>query len=172
MFCRKGGMFYARDMVTKSKQSLGTTNRVKAARLLAAKNQATELPSLNKGMAKVYLSASSPEFNTRTWQEVMDRYVAAGVESTKERKQRAFRSRPFFVLGKIKLIDTSAEHLFSVLEHRKSGNSTHHYLKRLHNYALHLGWLLSPVMAEAAWPSIRSKKFHAIDRGSWPRKPT
>jgi hypothetical protein len=52
------------------------------------------------------------------------------------------------------LLDTEANHLFAVLEHRKAGNSAHHYLRRLHNYALHLGWLLAPVMADAAWPPI------------------
>ena len=59
-------------------------------------------------------------------------------------------------------MDTEAGHLLAVLQHRRAGNSTHHYLRRLHNYALHLGWLLMPVMAEAAWPEIRSKKFTAI----------
>jgi len=92
----------------------------------------------------------------------MEKYVASGVESTKDRKERAFRSRPFVGLHKLKLIDTSAEHFFSVLEHKKAGTSTNHYLRRLHNYALHLGWLLSPVMADAAWPVVRGKKFSAI----------
>ncbi len=72
------------------------------------------------------------------------------------------RSRPFVGLHKLKLIDTSAEHFFSVLEHKKAGTSTNHYLRRLHNYALHLGWLLSPVMADAAWPVVRGKKFSSI----------
>ena len=162
MFRRKGGMFYARDTVTLGKQSLGTTDRVEASRLLAAKNQAVEQPSLNKGMAKVYLSAASPEFTSRTWTDVMEKYVTSGAESSKARKQRAFRSRPFVGLHKLKLIDTSAEHLYAVLEHRQAGNSTHHYLRRLHNFALHLGWLLAPVMAEAAWPTVHSKKFCAV----------
>ena len=48
MFRRKGGVFYARDTVTLGKQSLGTIDRVEASRLLAAKNQAIEQPSLNK----------------------------------------------------------------------------------------------------------------------------
>jgi hypothetical protein len=144
------------------KQSLGTRDRVEAARLLAAKNQAQEQPALNKGMAKVYLSAASPEFISRTWTDVMERYVTSGVDSTRARKERAFRSRPFVALHKLKLIDTAAEHLFAVLEHKQAGNSTNHYLRRLHNFALHLGWLLSPVMADAAWPTIRSKKFIAL----------
>ena len=162
MFRRKGGMFYARDTATRSKESLGTKDREQASRLVAAKNQAQEQPALNKGMAKVYLAAASPEFALRTWTDVMEKYVTSGAESSKDRKERAFRSRPYVGLHKLKLIDTAAEHLFAVLEHQKAGNSTHHYLRRLHNFALHLGWLLAPVMAEAAWPAIHSKKFCAV----------
>jgi len=162
MFRRKGGMFYARDTATMSKESLGTKDREQASRLVAAKNQAQEQPALNKGMAKVYLAAASPEFALRTWTDVMEKYVTSGAESSKDRKERAFRSRPYVGLHKLKLIDTAAEHLFAVLEHKKAGNSTHHYLRRLHNFALHLGWLLAPVMAEAAWPAVHSKKFCAV----------
>ena len=59
-------------------------------------------------------------------------------------------------------MDTEAAHLLAVLEHERAGNSAHHYLRRLHNYALHLGWLLMPVMADAAWPDVRKRKFTAI----------
>ena len=57
---------------------------------------------------------------------------------------------------------TQIDHLFAVLEHKKSGNAAHHYLRRIHNYALHLGWLLAPVMADAAWPAVRKKHYEAI----------
>ncbi len=62
-------------------------------------------------------------------------------------------------------MDTEAAHLLAVLEHERAGNSAHHYLRRLHNYALHLGWLLMPVMADAAWPEVRKRKFTAITEG-------
>ncbi|HSI86565.1 MAG: hypothetical protein ACAI35_13970 [Candidatus Methylacidiphilales bacterium] len=88
--------------------------------------------------------------------------MKSGVESTKDRKERAFRSKPFAILRKTKVVDTEADHLFAVLDHKKGRDSTHHYLKRLHNFALHLGWLLSSVMAEAAWPSIRRQSFVAL----------
>ncbi|SDT91054.1 Phage integrase family protein [Verrucomicrobium sp. GAS474] len=162
IFRRNGGTYYARDTVTMKKESLGTQDLSQARRLIAAKNQAVEQPSLNKSMAKAYLSATSPEFTQRTWTDVMEMYVKSGVESTRDRKERAFRSRPFAMLRPVKIIETEAIHLFTVLEHKKAGNSTYHYLKRLHNFALHLGWLLAPVMAEAAWPTMRRKKFEAI----------
>lgn len=71
---------------------------------------------------------------------------ATSAEETRDRKERAFRSRPFAALKMTKLLDTEAIHLLNAIEHKQAGNSTHHYLRRLYNYALHLGWLISPVM--------------------------
>jgi integrase len=165
MFCRAGGNFYARDKITGRSESLGTADRNVAKQLLAARNQAAAQPQLNRTMAKAYLSAKSPDLLTRTWADVMEHYSATGVESTRKRKATAFRSRPFALLRSITLMDTEAGHLLAVLQHERAGNSAHHYLRRLHNYALHLGWLLMPVMADAAWPEVRKKKFTAITEG-------
>jgi integrase len=164
LFRRGGGVFYLRDTETLAKLSLRTRDRVEANRLLAAKNQSVEQPSLNRSMAKVYLSASSPKFASRTWGDVIDRYAASGSPSSQLRKARVFRSRPYLAMRRLKLIDTEAEHLLTVMEHKQAGNSTIHYTRRLHNHALYLGWLVSPVMAEAAWPKVKSKKFTAITR--------
>jgi hypothetical protein len=81
----------------------------------------------------------------------MEHYVKSGVESPRDRKQRTFRSRPFAMFRTLILMDTEAIHILSVLEHRQTGNSTHHYTRRLHNFAFHLGWLLILIMADAAW---------------------
>jgi integrase len=159
---RAYGIYYSLDKESGRRESLETTHKIEAAKLVSAKNDTIQQPALNKGMAKVYLSAASPEFASRTWSDVMEHYVKSGVESTRDRKERAFRSRPFAALKMTKLLDTEAIHLLNAIEHKQAGNSTHHYLRRLHNYALHLGWLISPVMAEAAWPALRKKKFTAI----------
>jgi hypothetical protein len=162
MFRRASGNFYARDKITGRSESLGTSDRTQAKQLLAARNQAAAQPQLNRTMAKAYLSAKSPDLLTRTWADVMEHYSVTGVESTRKRKATAFRSRPFAHLRELTLLDTEAAHLLAVLEHERAGNSAHHYLRRLHNYALHLGWLLMPVMADAAWPEVRKRKFTAI----------
>src|SRR5271163_4039577 len=162
MFRRAGGNYYSRDRINGRSESLGTADRNVAKQLLAARNQAAAQPQLNRTMAKAYLSAKSPDLLTRTWADVMEHYSVTGVESTRKRKATAFRSRPFAHLREIALLDTEAAHLLAVLEHERAGNSAHHYLRRLHNYALHLGWLLMPVMADAAWPEMRKKKFTAI----------
>jgi hypothetical protein len=41
----------------------------------------------------------------------MEHYVKSGVESTRDRKERAFRSRPFAALKMTKLLDTEANGL-------------------------------------------------------------
>ena len=162
MFRRNGGNYYTRDKVTGRAETLGTTDAMTARQLLAARNQAAAQPQLNRTMAKAYLAAKSPDLITRTWADVVTHYTASGVESTRDRKKRAFRSKPFAALLNLALMDTEASHLLAVLDHKRAGNSTHHYLKRLHNYTLHLGWLLAPVMADAAWPPVRKRKFSAI----------
>jgi integrase len=162
MYRRNGGSYYAKDKITGKAESLGITDKAAAKQLLVARNQAVAQPQLNRSLAKAYLSAKSPELLTRTWADVMEHYVKSGLESTRDRKERAFRSRPFAILRAVKLVDTEAIHVLTIIEHKKAGNSTLHYLRRLHNFALHLGWLLAPVMAEAAWPTVRKKKFTAI----------
>jgi integrase len=164
MFRRAGGNYYSRDKTNGRSESLGTADRTVAKQLLAARNQAAAQPQLNRTMAKAYLSAKSPDLLTRTWADVMTHYTASGVESTRKRKATAFRSSPFALLRGVTLMDTKAAHLLAVLQHERTGNSAHHYLRRLHNYALHLGWLLMPVMADAAWPEVRKRKFMAITK--------
>jgi hypothetical protein len=148
VFPRKNGVFYFQDKITGKQRSARTKDKVVADRLLAAKNQSVEQPMLNRSMAKTYLAAKSPELMERTWTDVIGRYAKGGTPESEDRKERAFRSQPFARLLKVKLIDTEADHLFAVLEHKKAGNAAHHYLRRIHNYAMNLGWLLAPVMAE------------------------
>jgi integrase len=162
LYQRENGIFYLQDKITGKQQSTRTKDASAAKRLLAGKNQSVEQPMLNRSMAKTYLSAKSPELMERTWEDVMDHYARSGIEATRDRKERAFRSQPFARLRKVKLLDTEADHIFAVLEHKRAGNAAHHYLRRIHNYALHLGWLLAPVMADAAWPPVRKKHFEAI----------
>jgi hypothetical protein len=144
LYQRENGIFYLQDKITGKQQSTRTKDDSAAKRLLAGKNQSVEQPMLNRSMAKAYLSAKSPELMERTWENVMEHYAQSGVEATRERKERAFRSQPFLRLRK------------------RAGNAAHHYLRRIHNYAIHLGWLLATVMADAAWPPVRKKHFEAI----------
>jgi hypothetical protein len=71
LYRRTNGTFYAQDNDTGKQTSFCTKDRGEAAGLLAARNQAVAQPILNVAMAKVYLSAKSPELLTRTWGELI-----------------------------------------------------------------------------------------------------
>jgi hypothetical protein len=62
IYQRGGKNFYAKDTKTGRAFSLNTSDEHEAKRLVTAKNQSTEQPCLNVAMARVYLSAQSPEF--------------------------------------------------------------------------------------------------------------
>ena len=66
------GRYYAQDGITGQQQSLGTTNRAEATRLLCALNEAEYQPAFNAHLARTYLSAGDPEIVKRNWQWVMD----------------------------------------------------------------------------------------------------
>jgi integrase len=131
-------------------------------RLIAAKNQAADIPQLNRAMAKVYASAASPQLMERTWREVMDAYVNKSVPTTRPRVARAFRSEPFKVLGRIKVNETDPTAFWAVLNHKKAGNSTNHYLRRAQNFAWGMRWLFEPVIPGPEWPKVKKKRTVAI----------
>ena len=58
------------------------------------------------------------------------------------------------------LVETTGEDLLTIMH--ANGNCVCHYLRRLHNLAVNLGWLAWPVLAKAAWPKIRSQSKRAI----------
>ena len=162
IFQRSNQVYYLQDRVTGKQTSLRTTSRVEAERLFAARNQAVEQPAMNVCMAKAYLAGRSPQLGTRTWDAVMVALEKRGRESTQERCARAMKSEPFSLLRKIPLIETDSQLFLDVLHHKRAGTSTNAWLRALHNFALNLGWLLSPVMARNAWPTIVYKKVYAI----------
>jgi integrase len=91
---------------------------------------------------------------------VMDQMQTHGKDSTKSRCTRAMKSRAFDALRPIKLVETTAEDFLTILNNGKV--SVVHYLKRLHNLALGLGWLAFPVLAPRLWPKLRFKSKRGI----------
>jgi integrase len=155
LFRRSNGTYYAHENETGKQTSLVTKNRGEAVGLLAAKNQAVAQPILNVAMAKVYLSAKSPELLTRTWGELIQ-LMADGYSGPTATRWRKFQiSAPMRMLANLPIYLTEATHLLAVLDHKRAGVSTNVWLRILHNRALDLGWLLAPVMAKRAWPKIK-----------------
>jgi integrase len=162
MYKRKSGVFYAKDRKTGQRLSLATNDLAEAKRLLTAKNQATEQPCLNVAMARVYLSAQSPEFVSRNWGHLIE-LVAQGYEGATAVRWRKFAiSAPLKLLVDLPLYQTEAAHLLAVLAHKKAGVSTNVWLRILHNRALDLGWLLAPALHKKLWPKVKYKDRRAI----------
>jgi len=95
------GRFYLEDNTTGKQESLGTSDRIEAARLLHARNEAAYQPALNAQMARAYLVAGDAQVSQRTWQFVMDELKCAkatSAERTTERYESAFDEAPFDAL--------------------------------------------------------------------------
>src|SRR5207245_8353538 len=125
-----------------------------------AMNESHRQPTLNLNLARAYLAAHDPEMPSRTWQAVMDEMATHGIPSTQLRCARGFRSKAYDPIRNKPLVQTTGENLLAVIH--ANGNCVAHYLRRLHNLALDLGWLPWPVLAKRAWPKIRSQSKRAI----------
>lgn len=91
-FKRSWGMWYAFDNVTGNSVSLKTRVKAEAETKVAAMNETERQPSINLGLAKVYLNATDPKLATRTWQEVMEHLVAKKTDETKQRWETAIKA--------------------------------------------------------------------------------
>ena len=160
LFQRAGGVFYWQENGTTTQRSLRTKDRAEAERLLLAMNEAHKQPILNLALGRAYLAAHDPQMCLRTWSEVMDEMTRHGIATTQKRCARAMRSRAYDAIRKKPLVETTAAHLLAICH--ANGNSIGHYLRRLHNLALSVGWLAWPVLAKSAWPKIRSASMRAI----------
>ena len=156
---RSGGVFYWQEIGTSNRGSLRTKDRAEAQRLVQAMNEAHKQPTLNLALGRAYLSAHDPKMCTRTWQDVMDEMARHGRPTTQTRCARAMRSRAYDPIRSKPLVESTAEDFLSICH--AHGNSVGHYLRRLHNLALNLGWLAWPVLPKAAWPKIRSTSKRA-----------
>ena len=157
---RRGRVYYSQDRDTGQQRSLKTAERKPAERILLAMNEAVQQPALNLSLARAYLNAHDTEMINRTWQAVMEQFVTHGRESSRERSTREMRSRAFDSLRDRKLIETKSEDFLKVL--REGTRSTNHYLRRLHNLAIGLGWLPWTVLHPKCWPRIIVRPKRAI----------
>jgi hypothetical protein len=153
------GTYYWEDTISRQQGSLKTKERDQAKNLLHAKNETARQPHLNRELGRVYLKAADPAFATRTWQDAIDSYCGRQHlrESSRERPRRAFGGKQFDLIRGVIITETSTELFLDVL--KKAGNSsTNHYLRRLHNYAINLGWLPWQVVPPLSWPRRNAKK--------------
>jgi integrase len=157
---RRGALFYCEDRTNGQQKSLRTRNESEARRILQAKNDAVNQPLMNLVMAKTYLAAQDPKLITRTWADVMQVFCERGKPSTRIRHARVVRSKPMQYLKTKKLVETTADDFFHVINLGK--NSTLTFLQTLHNDAVGMGWIPSPILPRKRWPQVKKKARRAI----------
>ena len=157
---RRGSVFYMEDTTTGKQTSLRTKDETEAKSLLNARNEAQRQPVLNLHLARAYLTASDPAFVERTWQTVMEQLQSRGKDSSRERYASVFVSPSFDPLRHKKLLETTADDFFAVFKDGKV--SIVCFLKRLHNFALSLGWIALPIVAPYLWPKYQAKDQRGI----------
>ena len=160
LYRRRNGVFYWQENNSSTQGTLKTSDRREAERLLNAMNESHREPTLNLNLARAYLAAHDPRMAQRTWQAVMDEMATHGIPTTQERCARAFRGKAYDPIRNKPLIQTTSSDLLTVVH--ANGNCVAHYLRRLHNLALDLGWLPWPILAKRAWPKIRTQSKRAI----------
>jgi len=159
---RRGGRFYIHDSVTGKQESLGTTDRSQAVRLLHSRNEAQLQPIINLQIARAYLAVSDPGVATRTWQAAMDELAKLKTGETQRRWGVAIKDPAFNGLRHVVILETRAEHFLRALERGRV--STNVYLRRIHNFALAMNWLPWPVIVKAHWPKVVYREKRAISR--------
>ena len=160
LFRRRNGIFYWQENDSSKQGTLRTSDRREAERLLNAMNESHREPTLNLNLARAYLAAHDPKMAQRTWQAVMDEMATHGIPTTQERCARGFRSKAYDPIRNKPLVQTTGDDLLAIIH--TNGNCVAHYLRRLHNLAVDLGWLPWPILAKRAWPKIRSRSKRAI----------
>jgi len=90
----------------------------------------------------------------------MEQLQSRGKDSSRERYATVFKSSCFDALRHKKLLETTADDFFAVFKDGKV--SVVYFLKRLHNFALSLGWIALPVVAPYLWPKYEAKDRRGI----------
>jgi integrase len=156
----RNGTYYWQDRKTMQQGSLRTKDKTEAERLLHAKNEATQNPALSLHMARAYLAVADPTLAKRTWREVFSSVIQSKQGENAARWERAQKDEAFETLMNRPLLETRPDQFLKVLQ---AGTvSTNVYLRRLHNFALGFGWLLTPVLPPKQWPKVKHQVKRAI----------
>ena len=160
LFRRSSGIFFCEDRLTGVQNSLRNKNKSEAERLLNAKNEAEGDPGLALHIAKAYLTAADPAIAKRTWRFAVEELIKTKQGENALRWHRAVKDKAFKSILDLPLIETRADHFLAVLNAGKV--STNVFLRRLHNFAIGFGWLLSAVLPPRQWPKVHHKAKRAI----------
>src|SRR5208283_5115351 len=95
-----------------------------------------------------------------TWQDVMENILTKKTDETLRRWNVAIRDRNFDCIRNLRVAETRPEHFDRALADGKV--STNVYLRRIHNHALGMEWLLKSVIPRLQWPRPVFKPKRAI----------
>jgi hypothetical protein len=151
---------YAFDNVTGNSVSLKTRVRAEAVQKVNAMNETERQSGISLGLARVYLNGADPKLATRTWQDVMENIVAKKKDETRRRWETAIKDKNFDCIRKLSVCETRPEHFDRALLDGKV--STNVYLRRIHNHALGMEWLLKSVIPRLQRPKPVFKAKRAI----------
>jgi hypothetical protein len=157
---RPWGVFYLKHKITGEQKSLKTSDKHEAQRILQAHNESECQPHFNLSLARVYLNGADPKLATRTWQDVMNDIVAKKKDETQRRWEVAIKDKNFDCIRNLTVCETRPEHFDRALADCKV--STNVYLRRIHNHALGMEWLLKSVIPRLQWPKLVFKTKRAI----------
>jgi integrase len=157
---RPWGVFYLKNKITGQQTSLKTSDKFAAQRILQAHNESEVQPHFNLSLARVYLNGADPKLATRTWQDVMENILTKKADETLKRWQTAIKDKNFDDIRNLAVTETRPEHFDQVLADGKV--STNVYLRRIHNHALGMEWLLKSVIPRLQWPKPVFKDKRAI----------
>jgi len=155
-----GKVWMIQDNLTGKRESLRTTDKTEALQMLLLRNRPYQDAGFHAQMARTHLLVSNPANASRTWQSVMDTAAGRKTGNTKIRWERAMCSKPFDHIRNLVVANTTADDFNKVLN--AGGNSANMYLRRLHNYAMDMNWLLAPVIAKRGWPKVKHSDKRAI----------
>jgi integrase len=159
-FKRSWGSYYAYDNLTGNSVTLKTRDRNEAEQKVHAMNETERRPAIILGLARVYMNAADPKLGTRTWQEVMEHIVAKKTDETRRRWEVAIKDKNFDCIRNVRVAETRPEHFDRALADGKVSSNV--YLRRLHNHALGMEWLLKSVIPRLQWPRPVFKSKRAI----------
>lgn len=158
IFRRASGVWYIEERGTKHQESLRTRDKLEAKRLLNARNEAQRLPAINLQIAQAYVAAADPAMVTRDWQMAMEAIALQKQGETQRRWMVSGKDKAFDLIRKKPLLETTSQDLLKVMA---AGTvSTNVYLRRIHNFALDMDWLLKSIIPKRQWPKI----VHATKR--------
>lgn len=158
--CKRKDVFFSFDSDSGKRESLHTSDKDEAKRIIHAKNDAATQPTINISIAKAYLVGTDPKLVERTWGYVIQEFCSVRKESTRLRRERAVKSPAFNFIRNKRLVETTPEDFYTVL--KSGGVFTHRVLRSLHNLAFGMGWILMPILPPKLWPKVEKKSKRAI----------